>query len=122
VEERPLQKVKRWFCNGTDGFDRESSISVSIVSSLLFKSFFSGLIFRQDLFVGATVHSQRLLSLTTRICTGKESMKVSRESKSKLEVQLTAERPVITADGSDSSAAKKKRKEDADAPLYIKRI
>jgi hypothetical protein len=49
-------------------------------------------------------------------------MKVSRESKSKLEVQLTAERPVITADGSDSSAAKKKRKEDADAPLYIKRI
>jgi hypothetical protein len=60
-------------------------------------------------------------------------MKMSRESKSKLEtyakipVQLTtenavAERPVITAEGNDSSAAKKKRKEDADAPIYIKRI
>jgi hypothetical protein len=49
-------------------------------------------------------------------------MKVSRESKSKLEIQLAAEHPVITADGSDSSAARKKRKEDADAPLYIKRI
>jgi hypothetical protein len=49
-------------------------------------------------------------------------MEVSRESKSKLEIQLAAEHPVITADGSDSSAAKKKRKEDADAPLYIKRI
>ncbi len=49
-------------------------------------------------------------------------MKVSRESKSKLEMQLAAEHPVITVDGSDSSAAKKKRKEDADAPLYIKRV
>jgi hypothetical protein len=49
-------------------------------------------------------------------------MKVSRESKSKLEIQLAAERPVITAEGNDSSAAKKKRKEDADTPLYIKRI
>jgi hypothetical protein len=53
---------------------------------------------------------------------GKERMEMSRESKSKLEIQLAAEHPVITADGSDSSAAKKKRKEDADAPLYIKRI
>jgi hypothetical protein len=72
--------------------------------------------------VGATVHSQRLLSLTTSICTGKERVEVSRESKSNLEIQLAAEHPIITADGSDSSAAKKKRKEDADAPLYIKRI
>jgi hypothetical protein len=53
---------------------------------------------------------------------------MSRESKSKLDayaeipVQLTAERPVITAEGSDSSAAKKKRKEDANAPIYIKRV
>jgi hypothetical protein len=78
------------------------------------------LVFRRDLFAGATVHSQRLLSLTTRICTEKERMKVSR--KSKLEIQLAAEHPIITADGSDSSAAKKKRKEDADEPLYIKRI
>ena len=49
-------------------------------------------------------------------------MEVSRESKSKLETQLEAEHPIITVDGSDSSAARKKRKEDADAPLYIKRI
>jgi hypothetical protein len=73
--------------------------------------------------VGATVHSQCLLSLTTSILLEKERMEVSRESKSKLEIQLAAEHhPVITADGSDSSAAKKKRKQDADEPLYIKRI
>jgi hypothetical protein len=53
---------------------------------------------------------------------------MSRESKSKLDayakppVQLTTEPPVVVAEGSDSSAAEKKRKEDANAPLYIKRI
>jgi hypothetical protein len=110
MEKRPLQKIKRRFDTGTDRFDRESSI------------------FRLDLFVDATVHSQCLLSLTTRISTGKERMKVSRKSKSKLDaypkssVQLIAERPVITAEGTDSSAARKKRKEDAEAPIYIKRI
>ncbi|MBT0159560.1 hypothetical protein G4O51_06210 [Candidatus Bathyarchaeota archaeon A05DMB-2] len=46
---------------------------------------------------------------------------MSRESNQKLETQLATERPVITAEGIDSNAAKKKRK-DADEPIYIKRI
>ncbi|MCW4046732.1 MAG: hypothetical protein NWE99_04110 [Candidatus Bathyarchaeota archaeon] len=47
---------------------------------------------------------------------------MSRKSNQKLEAQLATERPVITAEGTDSNAAKKKRKEDANEPIYIKRI
>jgi hypothetical protein len=76
------------------------------------------------LFLGATGRSKHLLSLTISV-NRKERMRMRRNVKTSPETNLQTvekEQVIVTADCGNSKTSLEKRKEDADQPLYLKRV
>jgi hypothetical protein len=76
------------------------------------------------LFLGATGRSKHLLSLTISV-NREESVRMRRNVKTSPETNLqTVEEAqvIVTADCGSSKTALEKRKEDANQPLYLKRV